>query len=327
MYAAPVMRGFVCFYCLVVFLAICGVSCNAPRNNPLDPGNPDNKLYALQGLVLTDGKNPAVLQDVEVLWNNETLAVTTDAGGSFLLKCDAQMDGWLVFRKQGYSPDSVFVKWGSQKIITLREQLNALPVASDITLYSVVENRYSGPLYHLYFSATVNDPDDDINAVSITCDEFNINKALQSTNKLYSGSLSSYDFLNYNFDDIIGKEFKFIATTANGKSFEVGAAEVKRIINQEIATLSPKNSDTVALPGAVLRWTRFLPGFTFKYKVQIYTDETPAILKWSRENISPDSIAIVVDTTLPSYRYYWTISCVDEFHNESSSKPASIFVK
>jgi hypothetical protein len=107
----------------------------------------------------------------------------------------------------------------------------------------------------------------------------------------------------------------------------VGTSEVKRIINEEIGTISPKNSDTVDLPGVVLRWNRFLPGFSFKYKVQIYTDETPAILKWDRENISPDSISIAVDTTLPSYRYYWIISCVDEFRNESSSKPASIIVR
>lgn len=231
------------------------------------------------------------------------------------------------FQKAGFTIDSVYIRWNGNKDILVNERLNAVPVASNLSLYSVVENRYSGPLYHLNYSLTVTDADDDIDYVTMRCDQFKITRQLQSTNKLYSGSLSSYDFLNYNFDDIIGAAIQFYATTTSGKTFLVGSAEVKRVINQEIGTISPKNSDTISLPGAVLRWTRFLPGFTFKYKVKIFTDETPAILKWTRDNISADSISIAVDTTLPPYRYYWTISCVDEFKNESSSKPASIIVR
>lgn len=325
------MRGFIFLYCTLLVVSIGVVSCNAPRNNPLDSENPDNKRFILHGTVLSDGNYPRVLQDVVVYWNNERVSVATDGTGDFIIRCDASKDGWLYFQKPGFSMDSVYIQWGSQKVIDLREYLNAIPLATNISLYSVVTNRYTGsgennPQKNLYFSATVTDSDDDIDHVSIRCDEFKINKELQSTNRVYSGSLMSYELVTNNFEDIIGKNFQFYATTTAGKTFLVGSAEVKRIINQVVGTISPKSYDTVSVPGLRLNWSRFVPGFSFKYKVQIYTDETPAILVWTKDNISSDSVNTIVDTTLAPNYYFWRVSCVDEFNNVGSSYPASMIV-
>ncbi len=325
------MRGFILFYIMVSAVSIGVISCSAPNNNPLDPDNPDNKLYVLQGTVLSDGNYPHVLEDVIVYWNNERISVETDGSGAFLLRCETSKDGWLYFQKPGFAMDSVYIQWGALKTIELKPRLNAVPVASNISLYSVVTNRYTGsgeniPLKYLYFSATVTDADDDIDHVSIRCDEFKINRELQSTNRFYSGSLASYDLATNNFEDIIGKNFQFYATVRSGKTFLVGNAEVKRIINQVVGTISPKSYDTVSVPGLRLNWSRFVPGFSFKYKVQIYTNETPAILVWTKDNISPDSVNTVVDTTLAPNYYFWRVSCVDEFNNVGSSYPASMIV-
>ena len=315
-----------------VFIQFLLISCNAPHNNLLDPDNLDSKYFTITGGVQSDEKAPHALSNVTVSWPNEKINTTTDLNGNFTIRCEYANNGWLVFSKTGVDRDSMYVNWGSQKNFAILKRLNALPVLDSINVYSIIRNKYSKSEYQISFEATVSDMDDDIDSVYIENTELNIYKGLQKlTSSSFARTFSDYDLALTNFNEVIGKDFNiYVKDVSKAKAF-VGKASVKRIINDEIEVTSPKNSDSITTGTPTLRWKRFLPGFTFNYMLEVYTDETEPKLQWKKENISPDDISAVLDVTLSKTpdndRFYWVVWAIDEYKNRSRSKPAGFILK
>lgn len=315
----------VVFQCLLI-------SCNAPHNNLIDPDNPDNKYYSLTGGVQSDEKTPHALSNVIVTWQNEKLNTQTDKDGNFAIHCEYAKDGWLSFYKPGLNADSVFVNWGNQKKVVVVKRLNTLPQLDSVSVYSIIRNKYSKSEYQISFEVAVSDIDDDIDSVYIENSELNIYKGLQKlSSNSFARTFSDYDLALTNFDEVIGKDFNiFVKNVAKGKAF-VGNANVKRIIKDEIEVTSPKNSDSITTGTPTLRWKRFLPGFTFHYMVEVYTDETEPKLQWKKENVSADDISAGVDVPLvktpDNDRFYWVVWAIDGYKNRSRSKPAGFILK
>ena len=124
------------------------------------------------------------------------------------------------------------------------------------------------------------------------------------------------------FNDLIGKSFSIYAVTDENKRYFVGNSNVKRIIESEVATLSPQNYDTVHTNYPILKWIRFKPGFTFRYRAEVYAKNgwSAPVLLWYNDNISSDSISVKVDkpiTPTPYYTdFYWVIWCIDEYKRQ-----------
>jgi len=59
---------------LLQLLALLFISCDAPRNNPLDPENPNNKIISIDGTILTDTRDPEPISGVNVYWMNEMIS-------------------------------------------------------------------------------------------------------------------------------------------------------------------------------------------------------------------------------------------------------------
>jgi hypothetical protein len=315
--------------CMLVLSALF-FSCSAPHNNPLDPENPQNKLCTLEGIIRTDTHTQLPLEEVAVYWKSENAYTRTNASGKFSLKNIQPVNGWLYFEKSGFYSDSVFIRWQSQKIISVSQNLNAQPRLLNASLYSVVKNKYSQTEYFLVAEIGVSD-DDDIDSVFLVNSELQINKSLEKITATYfEGEFSDFELQLVSLVETIGRDFSLIVKEKNrGKQF-VGSATVKRVIEQEIETLGPKNQDSIVTLQPQLRWKRFTPGFRFSYFLEIYTDETEPKLKWSKEKISSDSIDIIVDPPIiptPTVdEYFWVIWCIDEFGNRSRSKPASFLI-
>ncbi len=308
------------------------VSCEAPRENPLDPDNPLNKLYLITGKLLTAEKTARPIETATIEWRNENLLSYTDVNGTFKIQCKYQINGWLLFSKDGYATDSFYVDWSNGKTVTLSQTLNAFPVLDSLRIYSVVRNKYSNTELLLYFEASVSDVDDDVDTLKVICPELSIDIDLKKISSTYfEAKFSDYELNLTNFNDIIGKPFYVNAVTSGNKKFEIGNTTVKRIIRDEIVILSPINSDTLDTRLPVLNWTRFTPGFSFTYTIEIYTDEPEPDLQWQKENISSDEILTQVETelsvTLSNDKFFWVIWCVDEFNNRSRSKPAGFTLK
>jgi hypothetical protein len=323
----------ICFTVIFIFSLILLLdSCNAPHDNSLDPENPDNGLYTIEGTTVTAGAISNPINNVQVYWSVDKIFVQTDNNGYFKIGCKELKDGWLYFNRSGYSSDSVMIKWGVQKKITLQERLNDIPAIDSILIYSSIINKYSSPQYQLNFEITITDQDDNIDSVFVQCPVLQINKSLQKNSlKYFAESFSDIELNLTSFAEIIGKDFDIYAKTSLGKTYFVGSSNVKRIITDEIETISPKNEDTLSTNYPVLSWKRFLEGFNFNYKLEIYTDEPEPKLLWEKDNVSADEIIITVDqsitTTPDNNKFFWVIWCIDEYGNRSRSKPAGFVIQ
>lgn len=314
--------------CISVLLAaLIGFSCSAPRNNPLDPANPSTTSSYLDGTVLSDARTPLPLAGVSVSWQGSSLATLTDANGKFSLGLPKMGNGYVLFSKSAYVTDSTVVDWAGKSEYALTHFLHAIPQLDSFRVWSIVRNKYSGIDNGLETQVTVRD-EHDIDSVFLVCPALNIREALD---RLSSTSFHS-SFLDFelglsSLNQMIGRTLAVQVREQGGSVYTVGSTMITRIIDQEIETISPKNQDTVTSVTPTLRWKRFIPGFTFSYKLEVYTNETEPKLQWTKSGISSDSISTVVlpalITTPTNNSFYWTISCVDEFNNSNRSKPSS----
>ena len=306
-------------------------SCDAPHDNPLDPQNPDSKLYIIEGNVYTSEAAVNPIPNVKVTWSVDNITVSTDKNGYFKIQSKEQKDGWLYFEGTGFSRDSLKVIWNSIKKYAVIESLNDIPVMDSINIYSSITNKYSGPQYQLTFEIYVSDTDDDIDSVSVLCPSLSINKSIQKNSFGYfTSKYSDVDLGLSSFDELIGKNFDVYAKTHEGRTFLIGSQDVKRIIHDEIEIISPINSDTLSTSNPLLRWKRYLSGFNFNYRLEVYTDEPEPRLMWSRDNVSSDSISIFVETSIKptsdNNKFFWDIWCIDEYKDQARSKPASFVI-
>ena len=323
------MRNFLKIFPLFIIIALL-CSCDAPRENPLDPQNPDNEIYELSGVVKTIGFPNNPIPGVKVYWENDNKLVYTSQDGHYQIGNIRKKNGWLRFEHADYSPDSIHIIWGNQKKIESQSFLNTKPVLDNIDLYSIVKNRYQvNQIFEIMISTVITDAEgsNDIDSVYFEIAALGISNSLPNTvSNVYERKLSLLELNITSLDEVIGHEFIIYVIDASGRVFNTGSSNLKRVIRQEINIISPLGGEIVNNPVS-LRWERFTPGFEFTYLIQISTDESPAELVWEKYNISSGEISYQPDTTLAAGNYFWVIWCIDEFQNRCSSKPATFTVE
>lgn len=313
------------FGCVLIGL----ISCDAPRLNPLDPQSPDYKLVFIEGIIKTKSTPQQPIAGVKVFWKGQNIITQTDQNGYFKIEDLTMNNGILSIEKSGYSKDSVFVVWDGQKNKRADFTLNAIPVMTKYNLFSTVQNNYPDVQYiSLTAQVSVTDLDDKIDTVYLRSTELNFLKRLiyNSTLNHYEGTFTSEDLKIAALDVTIGKKFEIITVDDSRKTFVAGSSSLLRIIKQVVIAREPLNKINVGAK-PILKWYRFLPGFNFKYLVEINTDEFQHKLVWKKENISKDDIDVIPDVNLPPGEYFWVIWCIDDFGNRSKSKPASFIVE
>ncbi|MFC2084471.1 hypothetical protein ACFLS9_05395 [Bacteroidota bacterium] len=304
-------------------------SCDAPHTNPLDPQNTDGNLAVIEGSVKSENIPRLPIPGVEIFWSNSNILDYSDANGQFKIKNLIPKDGWLLLRKSGFSSDSLYITWIDNKKISIERYLNANPALDSAIFSSIVVNKYpSNQKYSAEFRIKISDVENDIDSVIINNEELNFFHHLDYnlTTKFYEDLLSLNELNINSLDEIIGKNFQIIALDKEEEEFSVGDISLKRIIKQEIVTISPAGRDTVEVDSIVFKWLRFNPGFEFNYQIQVYTDEIPAELVWERQ-LPSSEIEFRLDISLTSGDYFWVIWGIDEFYNKSRSKPFSFIIK
>ena len=282
------------------------------------------KKGELRGSVKTAALPSTGIPNVKVFWKNENKIVLTNASGEYTFNDVAYNDGKLYFEKEGYANDSIDVKFGSGSVQQASDvRLNISPVLENINITTAVTYRLTGQiLFKIFVQASVTDKDDPIDTVFVNCSAINFNKSLtyNTTTKYYE---VEQNYGTINLSAALGKDFN-VTAKVNGKKYDIGKTRITRVIDKEIEIDSPKGVVVNSTP--TLYWKRFVPGFSFKYRVEIWTDETPAELYWSRDNISESEIQITPEVTLPAGEYFWVIWCTDEYGNQTRSKEASFVV-
>jgi hypothetical protein len=307
------------------------LGCDAPRENPVDPNNPDNKFASLSGTVKTEGFPFVPIKEINVFWENENILVQTSSSGSYSISDIKKIDGWLYFNGNGYSSDSIFIQWNDRKKINNEIFLNSNPVLDSLEFYSIVENRFQvNQIYRVVVRAKISDFEgvNDIDSVFLQNESLNINTQLlfNSLTGFYERTLGLIDLNVSALEEVIGKDFLLVVDDLEGRSFNVASTIIKRVINSEIELISPINNAAVTFPFS-LRWRRFTPGFNFNYQIEISTNEIQPELVFRAENISPDSIAFLITNEFAGQDFFWAIWAIDEFKNRSRSKPGSFQIQ
>lgn len=316
---------------IIIIAATVYFGCDAPRENPLDPNNPDSKLGAITGTVRTNQIPSMPIENVSVFWRKEGILTQTDANGSYAIEDIKPQNGFLFFEKEGFRTDSFSVAWSNKKVFTYDVTLNTLPVLDSIALYTVIENRYSlDPLVSLIFKTKVSEFDI-IRSVLVKNDllEFSRELDYNVSTKMYEKTIKK---LNVDYvEQMVGFMFDIVVIDRYGDTTIVGKENIKRLIKSEIRFDSPARYDSVYTRTPTFVWKKFEPGFNFTYELNIYINQPNPELVWSKDSIPMETFSYEIDEPLPlydspvdsTYDFFWVLWVVDNFNNKASSKPAS----
>jgi len=318
-----------CYVPFIMILLILSSSCDAPRNNPLDPKNPDNTYYIIQGKIKTLSLPAHPLENVTIFYVQQALQTTSNTAGDFSLETTKAQDGWLRFHKSGYITDSTFIVWGQSRRIEIEKYLNSEPQLDSLQIYSVILNRY--PMLQteqIVVQAKLSDRDNDIDSVKVNIDVVSKEQLLQYNviDKRYEHTFSVFDLGVTKIEALLGYSFKIMVIDIFKHRFNIGAGIVERIIRDEPLFYSPSGNE-ITSPTPTLTWERFNPGFDFSYSLQIYSAEITPQLVWEKHKLSDDQSSYTVDLMLPPDEYFWVVWVIDEFGNRARSKPASFKVE
>lgn len=328
---------------ILLFAVFAFYSCDAPRLNPLDPNNPDyippkidtviiEPTYSLEGNVKTLAAPSSPIYGVDVYWPNENKIVKTDAAGNFSFENIEKEDGWLYFEKSNYFMDSLFVAWNTDTIFTAQALLRFLPVANYLSIYTEVLNSHSVPSYKIGFETEITDNDGLVDSVIIYNSDLKIYKSIpRLTFNKYGFNFKISELSLSSIENAVGREFSLIFVDNRNNKIVAAKEKLNRIIKQEISFIAPINGEIVtAIPK--MEWTRFTPGFPFRYLIQVYTDETGPVLVFEQDNIGSDQISFNLPSAINNEvngtdQYFWVIWCIDEFNNKSRSRQATFTVR
>ncbi|HSP87675.1 MAG TPA: carboxypeptidase-like regulatory domain-containing protein [Ignavibacteriaceae bacterium] len=311
----------------MIIAVLAGINCNAPRNNPLDPLNPDYNYGSIIGTVQTTGNPSFGVSGVNIFWENTNLNTRTDANGAFTLNNIPIEDGNIIFSRTGYKSDTLFVVWGSSKRFITLTFLNRIPTLDTVSIYTVVVNDFF-PLQtaQLFVNAWVRDLDGDIDSVFVFNASLNLKKPL-----IFSAGQGNYqtaineDSLNVNdIEETIGLDFSILVKDRSQNEYTLGSERITRVIKDQVTGLLPSTDDTVSSQPVVLSWNKFNAGYSFTYIIELYSNTFPnPQLIDTKTDIAKDSTSYTLPLNLLEGRYTWVIWIKDQFQNRSRSLPVN----
>ena len=314
------------FFSFIIYF----ISCNAPRNNPLDPDNPNNNFGSIQGVVQTFSLPFTGIEDATVYWPPANKLVKTNANGKFIINNILIENGSLIIQKNGYKADTIIINWSGVKIISPQVNLNSIPNLDSVAIFTTVINQFNpDQTFQLNILAKVSDRDNDIDSVIVSNDHLRLNKKLDYniSQNFFQMTLYTNDLNISDLEEVIGLDFNIIVYDRFKNIYNVGSGKVTRVIKTQVLVQSPANSDIVN-SNPTLTWQKFKPGYPFTYIVEVYTNDfANSQLVLGQKGVSPDSISYFVKNALQPGDYYWVLWVIDQFQNRARSKPATFTVK
>ena len=288
-------------------------------------------ISTIDGYVKTVASPNQAISGVKVTWGNQNLVTLTDAYGYYKIPDVTKNNGYITFEKDGYAKESLWVQFNDQYSSYKRIEdsfLNTIPILNNILIYTIVENTYTTANLRVAVRALVTDIEDNVDSVFVQCSPLGFYRQLKynSSTKYYENTFSESDLNIQSMEIAVGQDFYIYAKDKQKGWFKIGSSNIKRIIKDEVIPVSPLNKQVVGSK-PTLKWKRFLPGFNFTYKVQIYTDALIPVLKWEKSGISKSDIQLITDISLSAGEYYWVIWSIDDYQNSGISKPVSFIVQ
>ncbi len=324
---------------LVLALAL-GAGClgQAPHDNPLDPASDRfREEGTLAGQVVDRAERP--LADVEVrlipAQARAELVTRTDGQGRFVFRGAAAGRGYrLQARKAQYAAvivDALEVRAGfTDELPALR--LNALPVFTDAALRTLHVSRWwpANDLFFLDVAADVADADGllDIDRVWFDVPDLGFSAVLEArAGGRFDRLLPADSLPAASLQALMGLPLVLRVSDREGVVTEDAPRQLARVIEATPVAASPKDRAVLATDRPVLVWEPFPPSFAFSYRVDVFREEVNRdLFVTRREGLPMAATSWQLDAALDPGNYFWIVSVVDEFGNESRSKEVAFTI-
>lgn len=304
-------------------------SCEASRENPLDPNSTDNLLGTIDGTVQTFSLPYTPIKNVEVFWKPGNILVYSDTGGNFRIPNVKIQNGHLIFRKDGYHTDTIEVDWAGARRVTEQVNLNKIPTLDSLSIYSVLVNSSNPPalMSEIIISTKINDIDNDIDTLAVVNGKVGLYKVMDFNiaSKTFQTVLTPEDLNVSDLEQAIGLEFDFRVRDVLGEIYLLHGDGVNRIIKDQVTGLQPANDQQIGSLPFNLSWDSYSPGYNFHYMLEIYTADGSQ-LAFRKDSVSSAATSFTI-TQLESGSYWWAIWIIDEFNDMSRSIPATFIVQ
>lgn len=317
---------------LSLFLILSGLillnSCEAPRDNPLDPNSSDNLLGTIEGTVQTFSLPYTPIKNVEVIWKPGNILVYSDVNGNFSIPNIKTENGPLIIRKEGFHTDTIQIDWAGKRKLNEQINLNKIPELDSLSIYSVIMNTAipPSPMSWIVIETKIVDIDNDIDTVFVVNAQTGLEKAMgfNIVSKTFYTELTPEDLNITDMEQSIGLEFDFRVRDILGEVYVLKGGSVKRIIRDSITGLEPANDTVVTTLPFYLTWKGITTGYSFNYKIEIFTnDGSQQVLE---DTLSSDKTSLLVES-LDTGNYFWVIWAIDDFNDMNRSLPASFSVQ
>jgi hypothetical protein len=323
-----------------VLLGLLWMGClgEAPHDNPLDPASDAFRNEGgLTGTVTDRAETGLPNADVHLVptppppTGPTAFSTRTDAQGHFTFR-DAPADHRyrLEAEKDGYATahvDSVMIEAGrSVSIDALR--LNALPHVQDVALRTVHLSRWwPSDLYFFETTVTVQDADGivDVDSVWLSIPDLDLQIALTpAEDNQYTQRVDAESLPVPSLTALLGTPLRLHAVDRQGGSTVTPPQQFVRVIEEVPIAVRPSGDLIVSTDRPTLTWEPTDLGFAYTYRVEVFRDEVNQAIRVLQVGGLP---ATQTEFTLPepltTGPYYWTVSVLDAFGNESRSKEAA----
>lgn len=313
--------------------------CDAPHDNPLDPGA---TRPTVEGRV--EGRATGIYPPfparggvrVRVLpLNAPVLAehvVVTAPDGTFFV--DDLPEGTYTVRvdEAAFRPaaDTVAVTAGATAVAAL--QLDARPVVTAQAVRTVRIARWNfEPAFRLEVEATATDPDrdTDLDGADLVVEAIGLRLPLTETAPgRFAATLEAAQLPEGRVQSLLGQTLRIEAVDIGGNVGAGAPIALVRVIEQEPQTLRPALSEVLTVNPPTLEWRDASLPFEFTYSVEVAVLD-PANLPTRValvEGVAPTRLTQVLAAPLPAGTYVWTVWVVDAAGNRSQSKPAGFIV-
>lgn len=334
------MNRTVCILGLMVALSgTLGAGClgDAPHDNPFDPGS-DRFVDqgTLEGQVTDRFDAPLVGAEVRLIpgagVSHAELVTRTNGQGRYRFSDVPSGGGYRIQAAiDGYDVgmiDTLNVETGLAKQLSVL-RLNALPTFVDITLRTVHISRWwpQNDQFFLEISAQVTDPDGvfDIESVWLDMPDLAFSTALAPQAAGQFEALIRADSLpTASLQSVLGRTLQLNVRDVEGVVVTSRPQQLVRVLDGTPTPTAPRDDVLLETDRPMLTWDPFPAGFSFTYRIDIYRAEVNRDVQvLQSEPIARGVTSLQLTTPLDTGPYFWTVTVVDDFGNQSRSKEAA----